>query len=46
MQKNMPAFKRNRKVSEDDNNIVFEDLGLFDYQEAWDYQEERLNKLV
>ena len=42
----MPAFKRNRKVSEDDNNIVFEDLGLFDYQEAWDYQEERFNKLV
>jgi lipoyl(octanoyl) transferase len=46
MQINMPAFKRNRNVSEDDNNIVFEDLGLFDYQEAWDYQEERFNKLV
>lgn len=27
-------------------HIVFEDLGLIDYQEAWDYQEERFNLLV
>jgi lipoyl(octanoyl) transferase len=26
--------------------IVFEDLGLMDYREAWDYQEERFNRLV
>ncbi len=26
--------------------IIFEDLGLMDYQKAWDYQEERFNKLV
>ena len=27
-------------------HITFEDLGLIDYQEAWDYQEERFNRLV
>ena len=26
--------------------IIFQDLGLIDYQQAWDYQEERFNKLV
>jgi lipoyl(octanoyl) transferase len=26
--------------------IEFQDLGLMDYQKAWDYQEERFNKLV
>lgn len=26
--------------------ILFKDLGLFDYKEAWDYQEERFNLLV
>lgn len=26
--------------------IEFQDLGLIDYQKAWDYQEERFNKLV
>lgn len=26
--------------------MVFEDLGLIDYQQAWDYQEERFNRLV
>ena len=29
-----------------ERNICFEDLGLIDYQEAWDYQEARFNKLV
>jgi lipoyl(octanoyl) transferase len=29
-----------------DHGIHFEDLGLIDYQEAWDYQEERFNALV
>jgi len=33
-------------VRNKDERIVFEDLGLIDYQEAWDYQEERFNKLV
>jgi lipoyl(octanoyl) transferase len=27
-------------------HMVFEDLGLMDYQKAWDYQEERFNALV
>ncbi len=26
--------------------IEYQDLGVMDYQEAWDYQEERLNQLV
>ncbi len=29
-----------------ENRIVFEDLGLIDYMEAWDLQEERFNALV
>ncbi len=33
-------------MSEKEGHIVFEDLGLIDYQEAWDYQEERFNRLV
>jgi lipoyl(octanoyl) transferase len=33
-------------VSEKEHHILFEDLGLIDYQEAWDYQEERFNLLV
>jgi len=33
-------------VRNKNEGIVFEDLGLIDYQEAWDYQEERFNKLV
>jgi lipoyl(octanoyl) transferase len=32
--------------SEPEHSIVFEDLGLIDYQEAWDYQEERFDRLV
>ncbi|TFH26243.1 MAG: lipoyl(octanoyl) transferase LipB [Bacteroidia bacterium] len=32
--------------SEQEHPIVFEDLGLIDYREAWDYQEERFNRLV
>ena len=32
--------------SEKEHPIVFEDLGLIDYQEAWDYQEERFDLLV
>ena len=32
--------------SENEQHIVFEDLGLIDYQQAWDYQEERFNRLV
>ncbi len=32
--------------SEIEQHITFEDLGLIDYQEAWDYQEERFNRLV
>ena len=33
-------------ASEQKPPIVFEDLGLIDYQEAWDYQEERFDLLV
>jgi len=32
--------------SREGGSIVFKDLGLMDYQEAWDYQEERFNRLV
>jgi lipoyl(octanoyl) transferase len=31
---------------EKEKQILFEDLGLMDYQEAWDYQEERFDALV
>ena len=33
-------------MSEGEYKILFEDLGLIDYQEAWDYQEVRFNALV
>ena len=33
-------------MSEIRRDIRFEDLGLIDYQEAWDYQEDRFNSLV
>jgi len=33
-------------MSEMNREILFEDLGLIDYQEAWDYQEERFDALV
>ena len=33
-------------MSEKEHPILFEDLGLIDYQEARDYQEERFNQLV
>jgi lipoyl(octanoyl) transferase len=26
--------------------VIFEDLGLIDYKEAWDYQEQKFNELV
>ena len=26
--------------------VVFQDLGLIDYKEAWDYQEKRFNKIL
>ena len=32
--------------TETDTRITFEDLGLIDYQEAWNYQEERFDLLV
>jgi lipoyl(octanoyl) transferase len=32
--------------SEKEQSIVFEDLGVIDYQEAWNYQEERFDALV
>jgi len=32
--------------SEKEHPVVFEDLGLIDYQEAWDYQELRFDRLV
>jgi len=32
--------------TETDTKITFEDLGLIDYQEAWNYQEERFDLLV
>ncbi len=28
------------------NKLYYQDLGLIDYREAWDYQEERFNNLV
>lgn len=33
-------------MSASESQIRFEDLGVMDYQEAWDYQEERFNALV
>ena len=33
-------------MSKENRSILFEDLGMIDYQEAWDYQEERFNALV
>jgi len=33
-------------MSEKERAILFEDLGLMDYREAWDYQEERFDALV
>jgi lipoyl(octanoyl) transferase len=33
-------------MAEREKQIIFKDLGVFDYQEAWDYQEERFNRLV
>ena len=33
-------------VAEQESHILFEDLGLIDYQEAWNYQEERFDLLV
>jgi lipoyl(octanoyl) transferase len=33
-------------MCEVEHSIRFEDLGLIDYQEAWEYQEERFNALV
>ena len=33
-------------MTEKEKQILFEDLGVMDYQEAWDYQEERFNALV
>jgi len=33
-------------VRNSSESIIFHDLGLIDYQQAWDYQEERFNKLV
>jgi lipoyl(octanoyl) transferase len=42
----MQGFKRELQMSEPRNQISFEDLGTIDYQEAWDYQEERFKALV
>ncbi|MCK5136921.1 MAG: lipoyl(octanoyl) transferase LipB [Bacteroidales bacterium] len=43
-------FLQNREripeVSDTQKEILFQDLGLMDYREAWDYQEERFNRLV
>jgi len=33
-------------MDELEQDIHFEDLGVMDYQKAWDYQEERFNRLV
>ena len=33
-------------MSASESQIRFEDLGMMDYQEAWDYQEVRFNALV
>ena len=33
-------------MNEQGREIIFEDLGLIDYREAWDYQEERFELLV
>jgi len=32
--------------SENEHPVVFLDMGLIDYQQAWDYQEERFDRLV
>ena len=42
----MPQFRKGTLMSELEHHILFEDLGLIGYQEAWDYQEERFNALV
>ena len=33
-------------MDEREKQIIYKDLGVKDYQEAWDYQEERFNRLV
>lgn len=42
----MHPYQNSHMESEIEQHITFEDLGLIDYQEAWDYQEERFNRLV
>ena len=46
MRKNTPLFQNRIMGSKEVASIVFEDLGLMDYQEAWNYQEERFDLLV
>jgi len=42
----MPPFREGTVMTEIRRDIRFEDLGLIDYQEAWNYQEERFDALV
>jgi lipoyl(octanoyl) transferase len=42
----MRHFEKGKQMFEKERRIHFEDLGLMDYQEAWEYQEERFNALV
>lgn len=46
MQKSMHPSQKDTMGAKKEGLIVFEDLGLKDYREAWDYQEERFNRLV
>ena len=42
----MHPSQTSKMGSEKKHKLVFEDLGLMDYQKAWDYQEERFDRLV
>jgi lipoyl(octanoyl) transferase len=42
----MPESPNTGRMVEKERHIVFEDLGLMDYREAWDLQEIRFNSLV
>jgi len=37
---------KDQELNKVESRVIFTDLGLMDYQEAWDYQEERFRKLV
>ncbi len=42
----MQVLKKNLALNHMNERIEYLDLGVMDYQEAWDFQEERFNQLV